>query len=139
MNLNKLIIIWVAIFAIVGTPLAYASEKSAYESGRDHGCDDADLPPSDRYINEPGKGKSRHTQEFNSGYDAGFSNCGGGGSGNSGSGSSSGGSESRENLGSKLCRLIDTNRAAATALAYALGYPGLDQAVSALCGITGNN
>jgi hypothetical protein len=32
----------------------YATEESPYESGRGHGCDDADLSPSDRYINEPG-------------------------------------------------------------------------------------
>jgi hypothetical protein len=50
------------------------------------------------------------------------------------SSSGSGNSESRENLGSKLCRLIDTNRNAATVLALFLGYPGLDQAALALCG-----
>ena len=33
----------------IGVFSAYASESSAYESGRDHGCDDARLNPSDRY------------------------------------------------------------------------------------------
>ena len=37
--------------------LIYAGGKSPYESGYDHGCDDAGLSPSDRYINEPGKGQ----------------------------------------------------------------------------------
>jgi hypothetical protein len=55
--------------------LAYAGGKSPYESGYGHGCDDADLSPSDRYINEPGKGPSYHTDEFMDGYDAGFDDC----------------------------------------------------------------
>jgi hypothetical protein len=37
--------------------LICAGGKSPYESGYDHGCDDAGLSPSDRYINEPGKGQ----------------------------------------------------------------------------------
>jgi hypothetical protein len=117
-----------AIFAIISVPAVYASEQSPYDSGYNHGCDDARESPSDRYINEEGKGPSNHTPEFMNGYNAGFSNCSGG------SGSSSSDGESRENLGSKLCRLIDTNRGAATLLAIALGYPGLDQAARALCG-----
>jgi len=60
--------------------LVYAGGKSPYESGRDYGCDDADLSPSDRYINEPGKGPSNHTPEFMSGYRDGFQECGGGSS-----------------------------------------------------------
>lgn len=55
----------------------YASERSPYDSGYDHGCDDAGLSPSDRYINEPGKGPSFHTDEFMSGYYDGFNSCGG--------------------------------------------------------------
>jgi hypothetical protein len=50
--------------------------KSPYSSGYDHGCDDAEISdPSDRYINEPGKGPSFHTDEFMSGYYAGFNAC----------------------------------------------------------------
>src|SRR5215207_7393629 len=60
--------------------LAYAGGKSPYESGHDHGCDDADLSPSNRYINEPGKGPSNHTPEFMSGYRDGLQECGGGSS-----------------------------------------------------------
>jgi hypothetical protein len=39
------------------TQLAYAGGKSPYESGYDHGCDDADISdPDDRYINQPERG-----------------------------------------------------------------------------------
>lgn len=56
--------------------LAYAGGKSPYESGYDHGCDDAKISdPDDRYINQPEKGPSFHTDEFMDGYDAGFDNC----------------------------------------------------------------
>lgn len=59
---------------------AYASESSPYESGRDHGCDDAGISdPGDRYINQPEKGPSFHTEEFMAGYYDGFNSCGGGG------------------------------------------------------------
>ena len=60
----------------VSVSTAYASEKSPYESGRDHGCDDAGISDSDdRYINEPGKGPSFHTNEFMEGYHDGFNEC----------------------------------------------------------------
>ena len=73
--------------------LAYAGGKSPYESGYDHGCEDADLSPSDRYINEPGKGPSFHTNEFIRGYNDGYDDCSGssGGShGNNGNGNGDG-------------------------------------------------
>ena len=57
---------------------ASASESSPYESGRDHGCDDAGISdPDDRYINQPEKGPSFHTDEFMAGYNDGFDNCSG--------------------------------------------------------------
>lgn len=67
--------------------LAIASSKSPYDSGYDHGCDDADISdPDDRYINQPEKGPSFHTNEFMNGYHDGFSACSqGGGSGGGGS------------------------------------------------------
>lgn len=66
----------------VGIFTVNASESSPYDSGYDHGCDDAGISdPSDRYINEPGKGPSFHTEEFMSGYDAGFYSCRSGGGG----------------------------------------------------------
>jgi hypothetical protein len=55
-----------------------ASSKSPYESGFDHGCDDADISdPDERYINQPEKGPSFHTDEFMDGYDNGFDSCSG--------------------------------------------------------------
>ena len=52
-----------------------ASSKSPYESGYDHGCDDSGLKAEDRYINEPGKGASFHTDEFMDGYRTGYQEC----------------------------------------------------------------
>ena len=59
--------------------VVYASESLPYDSGRDQGCDDAGISDSnDRYINQPEKGPSLHTEEFMAGYYDGFNNCGGG-------------------------------------------------------------
>jgi hypothetical protein len=70
---------------------AYGGGKSPYQSGYDHGCSDARISsPSDRYINQPGKGPGFHTPEFMSGYRAGFGSCSGGGS-NGGGGNGGGG------------------------------------------------
>ena len=75
---------------------AYAS-SNAYDSGYDHGCDDAGISdPSDRYYNQPGKGPSFHTDAFNNGYDEGFDAC----SGNSGGGNNGNGEDERDNGGS---------------------------------------
>jgi len=50
--------------------------KSPYDSGYDHGCDDARISDSSaRYISQPEKGPSFHTSEFMNGYDSGFSSC----------------------------------------------------------------
>jgi hypothetical protein len=57
---------------------ALASSNSSYDSGYDHGCDDARISdPSDRYINQPEKGPAYHTDEFMDGYYAGFDSCSG--------------------------------------------------------------
>src|SRR5215207_3689660 len=62
------------IFALV--PYTNASSKSPYESGYDHGCDDAKISdPDDRYINQPEKGPSFHTNEFMRGYNDGYDTC----------------------------------------------------------------
>jgi hypothetical protein len=46
-------------------PFALASSKSPYDSGYDHGCDDAGISdPSEQYINQPEKGPAYHTSEF---------------------------------------------------------------------------
>jgi hypothetical protein len=52
------------------------------------GCDDADISdPDDRYINQPEKGPSFHTNEFMRGYNDGYDECSNGGD-SDGSGSS---------------------------------------------------
>lgn len=57
---------------------SYASEDDPYDSGYDHGCDDAKIfDSSDRYINQPEKGPAFHTDRFMEGYNAGFSACAG--------------------------------------------------------------
>jgi hypothetical protein len=66
-----------------GLDFPVQASSNAYESGRDHGCDDARISdPSDRYINQPGKGPSFHTGEFMDGYNAGFNQCSSSGGGN---------------------------------------------------------
>src|SRR5215211_5482130 len=67
-----------AIAALV--PYVDAPSKSPYKSGYDHGCDDADISdPDDRYINQPEKGPSFHTNEFMDGYNDGYDACSSGG------------------------------------------------------------
>jgi hypothetical protein len=53
-----------------------SSESSPYDSGYNHGHNDSGLPESDKYINQPEKGPSFHTQEFMNGYYDGLNNCG---------------------------------------------------------------
>jgi hypothetical protein len=75
----------VAALGIIQTVMA---KGTPYQAGYDHGCDDAKISNADaRYINQPDRGPSNHTPEFMSGYDAGFSSCGG----------SSGGEHSTDN------------------------------------------
>lgn len=57
----------------------YASGGSPYDSGYDHGCDDAGRSESNKYINQPEKGPSFHTNEFMDGYYAGLNACSDGG------------------------------------------------------------
>lgn len=47
-----------------------------FDVGYDHGCNDASISDfSNRYINQPEKGPSFHTDEFMLGYDAGYNAC----------------------------------------------------------------
>lgn len=69
-----------------------AKKGTPLQAGYDHGCNDAKVMFSARYINQPGKGPTFHTQEFMSGYNGGFNACSGKASGvasNVGSNSSS--------------------------------------------------
>ena len=66
----------------MGGFIAFASESSARDSGYDHGCDDSGISdPGERYINQPEKGPSFHTNDFIQGYDEGFNACREGGGG----------------------------------------------------------
>lgn len=57
-------------------PFVLASSKSPYDSGFDHGCDDAGISdPSEQYINQPEKGPDYHTSEFMDGYYTGLNSC----------------------------------------------------------------
>jgi hypothetical protein len=65
-----------AILSITIPGSALASSGSPYDSGYNHGCDDARISDySDRYINQDEKGPSFHTPEFMNGYNAGVSAC----------------------------------------------------------------
>jgi len=59
----------------ISVSTTYAS-NDPYDSGYDHGCNDARiLDPSDRYINQPEKGPSFHTDAFMQGYYDGYDIC----------------------------------------------------------------
>ena len=75
----------------------YAS-SDAYDSGYDHGCDDAGISdPDDRYINQPERGPAFHTGTFMRGYNDGFDACS---SNNRGDNGGSGEDERRDGGGS---------------------------------------
>jgi hypothetical protein len=73
------IICALAVFPPLSSSLMmYAQAASPYETGFRHGCEDAAIEdPSERYINQPGKGPSEHTNSFNVSYDFGFDACSG--------------------------------------------------------------
>ena len=61
--------------ASLGIQTAIA-KGTLYDAGYSHGCTDAKLSFSERYINQTSKGSSFHTQELVSGYNSGFNACG---------------------------------------------------------------
>jgi hypothetical protein len=67
-----LVIMTAASLGVLQNVLA---KGTPWQAGYDHGCSDAQLPFSARYINQPDKGPSFHTQEFMSGYRAWFNAC----------------------------------------------------------------
>lgn len=70
------LLLGVQIYAINDTSITTNTTKSPFESGYDHGCSDVKISEfSDRYINQPGKSPSSHTEEFMRGYDAGYNAC----------------------------------------------------------------
>jgi hypothetical protein len=52
-----------------------AKKGTPFQAGYNHGCNDAKVTFSARYINQTGKGPSFHTKEFMNGYNRGFSTC----------------------------------------------------------------
>jgi hypothetical protein len=88
----SLALVIVTLVLAPAIPVSNASSKSPYESGYDHGCDDADISdPDDRYINQPEKGPSFHTNEFMRGYNDGFDECSDGGDSDEGTSDFEGG------------------------------------------------
>lgn len=74
------LIVPVFVFSVLLFSVSLSTEKvfaqSPYNSGYDHGCNDAKVSDSDnRYINQPGKGSEYHTSEFMNGYRDGFNSC----------------------------------------------------------------
>src|ERR687883_2069371 len=72
------VLIIVAATSSLGTMQGTMANKGTpFQAGYDHGYNDAKVMFSARYINQPGKGPSFHTQEFMGGYNGGFSACSG--------------------------------------------------------------
>jgi hypothetical protein len=71
--IGTLILIFLISFNSVGSS-AYAA--SGHTSGYNHGCSDAQISdPSNRYINQPEKGPSFHSEAFMRAYNEGYDNC----------------------------------------------------------------
>ena len=69
--MNKLIFLGLIPVLMLTVPNAYASDT--YDLGYNHGCNDSDFRyPGDRYINQPGNGPSKQSDEFMNGYENGF-------------------------------------------------------------------
>ena len=84
-NMKTKLAIAAALIVVVAASLgiiqsAIAKKGTPFQAGFDHGCNDAKVTFSARYINQPGKGPGFHTQEFMSGFNSGFSSCSGKGS-----------------------------------------------------------
>ena len=69
--MRTILTIVVAFVIVAATSLGIIQTAMAkgtpWQAGYDHGCSDAQLPFSARYINQPDKGPQFHTQEFMSG------------------------------------------------------------------------
>lgn len=70
-----LYVVFLTGFMSISALTVYAS-SDPYDSGYDHGCNDAGiLDPADKYINQPEKGPSFHTNAFMLGYYDGYDTC----------------------------------------------------------------
>jgi hypothetical protein len=75
LRFGTLSIFFVASLIVSSASSTFAS-TDPYDSGYNHGCNDAEIPdPSDRYINQPEKGPSFHTDAFMQGYYDGYDAC----------------------------------------------------------------
>ena len=76
-NLRKFVIVAsVFVLVVAMIPSSRLTAASPHSAGYHHGCDDAKISNvGDRYISQPGKGPSFHTQEFMNGYNVGFNAC----------------------------------------------------------------
>ena len=73
--LLALFVFLLSCFIVTSTSSAYAS-SDPYDSGYNHGCKDARISdPSHRYINQPERGPSFHTDAFMQGYHDGYDAC----------------------------------------------------------------
>ena len=133
------------------SPLGQQVYAAAHTSGYNHGCSDAQISnPSDRYINQPEKGSSFHSDAFMQAYNEGFGACSGGSNGNDDSDSSgdsnsnsnhnsdqssNSGSGSHSSMVDKGCNLINKHPGAATLLGHALGLGPLGTLAQGYCGL----
>ncbi|TVP40223.1 hypothetical protein [Candidatus Nitrosocosmicus arcticus] len=89
------------ICALMLSPSLSAVQLSAispYDSGYNHGCDDAEISsPSDRHINQDERGPSLHTADFMTGYNSGVTACSSSGNDYSPQQGNNGQSSSRSN------------------------------------------
>ena len=75
-RLSTPILITITTIAAVSFIIPHAMAKGTpFQAGYDHGCSDAKLTFSKRYINQLGKGPNFHTIEFMKGYNAGLDAC----------------------------------------------------------------
>ena len=149
---NKCLVTILLIIAIGGPLIAlqltgtlqkvYASESSPYDSGYDHGCDDAGRSESDKYINQPEKGPSFHTDEFMDGYYAGLNACAdrGDNEGDEGSrggddGDRSGGTRSNDPIREFCAALSRGDYVTAEGLLASTGYGNLALGARLGCGL----
>ena len=79
-NFHSVCFLIISVFLFTSLISISASTTNAssnpYDSGYEHGCDDAKISDSsDRYINQPDKGPGFHTDAFMQGYYDGYGAC----------------------------------------------------------------
>jgi hypothetical protein len=103
-HVDPLFVLSVLSLSIFAYNSPVQASSGAYDSGREHGCDDARISnPSDRYINQPERGPSFHTSAFMDGYNAGFNEC----SGSSSSDGNNGNDRDSESGGKPYCDEVE--------------------------------